>query len=341
MNQLARQQGGLGARVADCFPWPATVRSGTAPPARRTAARARRGAAEAARAGRNAGRRRIGRGGQGSCPPPRIGTPRSAAGGAAGRLFRRMLDAGRTLQGKEEDERKERQSTTATDDSVHLPRPSGHDCWATTIACECRRGKSCSSSPPRSAGSWWTTSGVFRRRDDDSRPDEPAGRHVRRPFRWPHSRRPSPAPSSWSGAASTARPRSLPRRTHGKPADPAALLVSSACWFPSTGPANFCRKSGRRRPAHRKAVSSTAWRSGPGPRPTSPTACAPWPCGGPSWPRRTRRRIGSGERRRWAWVIVGALGPRRGRERLQRRDAPLATAGTAGDHGRRLLPCAA
>jgi hypothetical protein len=37
------------------------------------------------------------------------------------RLFRRMLDAGRTLQGKEEDERKERQSMTATDDSVHLP----------------------------------------------------------------------------------------------------------------------------------------------------------------------------------------------------------------------------
>ncbi|HET7599300.1 MAG TPA: hypothetical protein VFK09_03365 [Gemmatimonadales bacterium] len=37
------------------------------------------------------------------------------------RLFRRMLDAGRTLQGREEDERKERQSTTAKDDSVHLP----------------------------------------------------------------------------------------------------------------------------------------------------------------------------------------------------------------------------
>jgi hypothetical protein len=37
------------------------------------------------------------------------------------RLFRRMLDAGRTLQGQEEDERKERQSTTARDDSVHLP----------------------------------------------------------------------------------------------------------------------------------------------------------------------------------------------------------------------------
>jgi hypothetical protein len=37
------------------------------------------------------------------------------------RLFRRMLDAGRTLQGREEDERKERQSTTAQDDSVRLP----------------------------------------------------------------------------------------------------------------------------------------------------------------------------------------------------------------------------
>ena len=37
------------------------------------------------------------------------------------RLFRRMLDAGRTLQGREEDEKKERQSTTASDDSIHLP----------------------------------------------------------------------------------------------------------------------------------------------------------------------------------------------------------------------------
>ncbi len=37
------------------------------------------------------------------------------------RLFRRMLDAGRTLQGHEEDEKKERQSTTATGDSISLP----------------------------------------------------------------------------------------------------------------------------------------------------------------------------------------------------------------------------
>ena len=37
------------------------------------------------------------------------------------RLFRRMLDAGRTLQGREEDQQKERESTTAQDDSVRLP----------------------------------------------------------------------------------------------------------------------------------------------------------------------------------------------------------------------------
>jgi hypothetical protein len=37
------------------------------------------------------------------------------------RLFRRMLDAGRTLQGQEQDENKERQSTAPTADSIRLP----------------------------------------------------------------------------------------------------------------------------------------------------------------------------------------------------------------------------
>lgn len=37
------------------------------------------------------------------------------------RLFRRMLDAGRTLQGEQEDEQKERQSTAASGDSIHIP----------------------------------------------------------------------------------------------------------------------------------------------------------------------------------------------------------------------------
>ena len=36
-------------------------------------------------------------------------------------LFRRMLDAGRTLQGEERDEQKERQSTTAKEGKIHLP----------------------------------------------------------------------------------------------------------------------------------------------------------------------------------------------------------------------------
>jgi uncharacterized Zn finger protein len=37
------------------------------------------------------------------------------------RLFRRMLDAGRTLQGEERDDQKERQSTTGNQDDVRLP----------------------------------------------------------------------------------------------------------------------------------------------------------------------------------------------------------------------------
>ncbi|HLB54718.1 MAG TPA: hypothetical protein VJK71_06390, partial [Gemmatimonadales bacterium] len=37
------------------------------------------------------------------------------------RLFRRMLDAGRTLQGHEEDEQKERQSETARPGAIQLP----------------------------------------------------------------------------------------------------------------------------------------------------------------------------------------------------------------------------
>ncbi len=42
------------------------------------------------------------------------------------RLFRRMLDAGRTLQGQEQDEKQERQSTAATGDSARLPPALRH-----------------------------------------------------------------------------------------------------------------------------------------------------------------------------------------------------------------------
>jgi hypothetical protein len=37
------------------------------------------------------------------------------------RLFRRMLDAGRTLQGEDQDERQERQSETARTNELKLP----------------------------------------------------------------------------------------------------------------------------------------------------------------------------------------------------------------------------
>ena len=39
------------------------------------------------------------------------------------RLFKRMLDAGRTLQGEEKDEKKERESETAKGDSLSIPAP--------------------------------------------------------------------------------------------------------------------------------------------------------------------------------------------------------------------------
>jgi hypothetical protein len=37
------------------------------------------------------------------------------------RLFRRMLDAGRTLQGQEQDDQKERQSKTGSQEELRLP----------------------------------------------------------------------------------------------------------------------------------------------------------------------------------------------------------------------------
>ena len=80
------------------------------------------------------------------------------------RLFRRMLDAGRTLQGREEDERKERQSTTATDDSVHLPPALRAKLAGDDDRLRVPRGRSCSSSRPRSAGWWWTISAGCRSR---------------------------------------------------------------------------------------------------------------------------------------------------------------------------------
>ena len=70
------------------------------------------------------------------------------------RLFRRMLDAGRTLQGREEDEKKERQSTTATGDSIHLPPALRARLEDETGGSGSRHGRSSSSSRRRKDG-WW------------------------------------------------------------------------------------------------------------------------------------------------------------------------------------------
>ncbi len=222
------------------------------------------------------------------------------------RLFRRMLDAGRTLQGRRRTSGRSGRAPPQPTTACTSLRPSGHDCWATTIACECRRGKSCSSSPPRSAGSWWTTSGVFRRRDDDSRAARACWLSPCWPFRWPlRAGRPSPAPSSWSargkyGAAAEAYRAVL---AASRPIRP-RCSVSSACWCPSTGPARFCRKSGRHwRQASSGSVYGVALRAwAAADEPDSMRAVAMrWTEVAPA----TRRRIGSGERRRWTCAIVG------------------------------------
>ena len=122
MAQLAQQQGGLGRQGAGLLPM--MGRGGMQDQLQRLAARQRalaqeleklRGQGDIAGAGQMADEakelsRRL-----------EAGRLDRQVVERQERLFRRMLDAGRTLQGREEDQKKERQSTTATDDSVHLP----------------------------------------------------------------------------------------------------------------------------------------------------------------------------------------------------------------------------
>ena len=122
MAELAKQQGGLGQQAAGMLPMMGSA--GVQQELRRLAERQRALAEELQRM-------------QGQGNMPGAGELADEAKELARRLdagrldrqlverqerlFRRMLDAGRTLQGTEEDERKERQSTTATGDSVRLP----------------------------------------------------------------------------------------------------------------------------------------------------------------------------------------------------------------------------
>jgi hypothetical protein len=122
MAQLARQQGGLGQQGAGLLPM---AGSGAIREQLRQLGARQRALAEELRRLKGGGDMP----GAGEMADEAKDLARRLEGGRIDRqiverqerLFRRMLDAGRTLQGREEDERKERQSTPATDDSVHLP----------------------------------------------------------------------------------------------------------------------------------------------------------------------------------------------------------------------------
>jgi hypothetical protein len=122
MAQLAQQQGGLGRQGAGLLPMAASgaVRAQL----QRMAARQRALAQELERLrgqGDMAGAGEMAEEAKELARRLEAGRLDRSVVERQERLFRRMLDAGRTLRGREEDQKKERQSTTATGDSVHLP----------------------------------------------------------------------------------------------------------------------------------------------------------------------------------------------------------------------------
>ncbi len=122
MAQLAQQQGGLGKEGAGLLPM--IGRGGMQEQLQRLAARQRALAQELERIrgeGDIAGAGQMAEEAKDLSRRLEAGRLDRQTVDRQERLFRRMLDAGRTLQGREEDQQKERQSTTATDDSVHLP----------------------------------------------------------------------------------------------------------------------------------------------------------------------------------------------------------------------------
>jgi hypothetical protein len=122
MAQLAQQQGGLGRQGAGLLPMAGS--SGVQAQLQRMAARQRALAQELERLrgqGDLAGAGQMAEEAKELARRLEAGRLDRSVVERQERLFRRMLDAGRTLQGREEDQKKERQSMTATDDSVHLP----------------------------------------------------------------------------------------------------------------------------------------------------------------------------------------------------------------------------
>jgi hypothetical protein len=122
MAQLAKQQGGLGREGAGLLPMAGS--SAVREQLQRIAARQRALAQELERLrgqGDMAGAGQMAEEAKELARKLDAGRLDRSVVERQERLFRRMLDAGRTLQGREEDQKKERQSITATEDSVRLP----------------------------------------------------------------------------------------------------------------------------------------------------------------------------------------------------------------------------
>ena len=248
------------------------------------------------------------------------------------RLFRRMLDAGRTLQGREEDERKERQSTTATDDSVHLPpalraRLLGDD---DRLRVPDLGGAAAALARGAAAGGGLLPPAVRGEPGDDARRAGCLGLSLllsrpaasRRRTRQCRARVRARAARQLrrGGGRLSQRPRRagrpIPRRCSG----------SSACSLPLDRAPRSCPRCGPRSPAS-PSSGGRLRRGAPGlgGRGSSRTACGRSPSGGRRLRRTTRRRTASGARPRSA--ARDRAGARRGVPAGPRAAAPARRAG--------------
>jgi hypothetical protein len=124
MSQLAGQQGQLGQQTASLLPTPGQGQGAGQQLMQQLAAQQRAIAQELERMqaqGNMPGAGQLSQEAQDLARRLEAGRVDRQTVERQQQLFRRMLDAGRTLQGEERDEQKERQSTTAKDGNLHLP----------------------------------------------------------------------------------------------------------------------------------------------------------------------------------------------------------------------------
>ena len=152
MAELAEAAERAGQQAAGMLPMMGSAAFSRSWGAGTAAARSGGRAAADAGAGEPAGGGRAGRRGRGAGPPPRGRTTGPAGGRAAGAALAAHAQRRPHLPGTQEDERKERQSTTAAGDSVRLPPALRAKFSGKTAAFGCPPGTSCNSSHRRSEG---------------------------------------------------------------------------------------------------------------------------------------------------------------------------------------------